>query len=47
MLQKGIKGRKCYAIHMYAKANNKYMKDHDPSKESSLITYWDVSNLEI
>lgn len=47
MLQKGIKGRKCHAIHIYAKATNKYMKDYDPSKESSLITYWDVRNLEM
>ena len=29
----------------YAKANNKYMKDYDKSKESSCLKYWDVNNL--
>ena len=27
ILEKGIKGAICHAIHRYAKANNKYMKD--------------------
>ena len=31
-----IAGGICYAIHWYAKANNKYMKDYDKNKESSL-----------
>ena len=25
MVEKGIRGRVCHAIHHYAKANNKYM----------------------
>ena len=27
MVEKGIKGGRCNAIHRYAKANNKYMKN--------------------
>ena len=39
MVKKGIKGIMCHAIHRYAKANNKYMKDQDPSTESSFPIY--------
>ena len=39
MVKKGIKGIMCHAIHRYAKANNKYMKDKDPSTESSFLVY--------
>ena len=34
MIEKGIIGEICRAIHRYAKANNKYMKDYDNNKES-------------
>ena len=34
MVKKGIRGGICHAIHRYAKANNKYMKDYDKNKES-------------
>ena len=37
MVEKGIKGGICHSIHRYAKANNKYMKDYDKSKESSYL----------
>ena len=33
IVKKGIRGAICHAIHMYAKASNKYMKDHDKNKE--------------
>ena len=45
MIQKGIRGRICQAIHRYAKANNKYIKDYDKNKESSCLKYWDVNNV--
>ena len=33
MVQKGIRGGTCHSIYQYTKANNKYMKDYDKSKE--------------
>ena len=45
MGEKGIRGWICHAIYWYAKANSKYTKDHDQSKESSYLKYWDVNNL--
>ena len=34
MVEKSIRGRICHSIYRYAKANNKYMRDYDKSKES-------------
>ena len=45
MVKKGTRGGICHAIHKYAKANNKYMKNYDKSKESSYIQYLDANNL--
>ena len=45
MLEKGITGGICHALHRYAKSNNKYMRDYDKNKESSYLKYWDVNKL--
>ena len=34
MVEEGIRGGMCHAVHRYAKANNKYMKNYDEEKES-------------
>ena len=45
MVEKGIRGGICHAIHQYATANNEYMRKHSKDKESSYLTYWDANNL--
>ena len=45
MVEKGIRGGICHAIHRYAEANNKYMKNYDKNKDSSFLKYLDVNNL--
>ena len=45
MVEKGIRGGICHAIHQHAEANNKYMKNYDKNKESPYLKYWDVNNL--
>ena len=32
MVEKGIRGGICNAIHQYAKANHKYLKDYNKNK---------------
>ena len=44
MVEKRIRGGTCHAIHWYVKANNKYMKDYDKSKESTYLKYLHVNN---
>ena len=44
MVEKGIRSEICHAIHPYAKANKKHMKDYN-SKDSSYLKYWDVNSL--
>ena len=39
MVEKGIRGGMCHAIHHCTKANKKYMKDYDKNKESSYLKY--------
>ena len=39
MVEKGIRGGICHSINRYAKANNKYIKDHYKNKESPNLEY--------
>ena len=45
MIEEVIRGGICHAVHRYAKANSKYMKNYDKSKESSYIQYLYTNNL--
>ena len=45
MIKEGIRGGIFHTVHRYAKANNKYIKNYDKSKESSYIQYLDANNL--
>ena len=38
--EKGIRKGICLSIKRSAKANYKYVKDHDKNKESSYLKYW-------
>ena len=42
---KGIRGGMCNAVCKYVKANNKYMKNYDKTKESIFLMYVDANNL--
>ena len=44
MFEKGTRGRICQAIHRYAKANNKYMKNYNKDVISCQM-YLDANNL--
>ena len=45
MFEKEIRSGICHAIHRYAKANNKNIKNYDKNKESSYLFYLDANNL--
>ena len=45
MVEKGNRARICQAIHRYAKANNKYMKNYDKNTTLSYLVYLDANNL--
>ena len=38
-LDKGIRGGVSMCVTRYANANNKYMKNYDPKKQSNFILY--------
>ena len=45
IVEKGIRGGICCAIHRYAASNNKYMKVYIKHYESSYIMYLDANIL--
>ena len=45
MVEEGTRGGMCHAVHRYAKANNKYMKNYDKDKKSSFREYLGANNL--
>ena len=45
MFERGIRGGITHISKRYAEANNKYMKNYDPKKESTFIQYLDANNL--
>ena len=45
MYEEGTRGRMCQAKHRYAKANNKYMKNHDKNKKPTYLERLDANNL--
>ena len=44
-IEKGLRGRISYTAKTYAEANNKYMKNDDPTKPSKYIRYLDMNDL--
>ena len=45
MVEEGIRGGICHAIHRFAKANNKYMNNYNKNEESLYIQNLDANNL--
>ena len=45
MAEKGTRSGICQAIHRYAKANNRYMKNYDKNTTSPYLMYLDPNNL--
>ena len=42
MEEKGIRRGTYDALHQYAQASNKHIKDYDKNKESSCLKYWKI-----
>ena len=45
LVEKVTRGGICQAIHRYAKANNKYMKNYEKNIKSLYLMYLDANNL--
>ena len=44
-VEKGMRGGISYIAKRYAKANNKFVKGYDKSKQSIFLMYWDANGL--
>ena len=44
-IEKGLREGISYIAKRYSEANNKYMKNYDPTKPSKYIEYLDLNNL--
>ena len=44
-IEKGLREGTSYITKRYAKANNKYKNDYDPTKPSTFISYLDMNSL--
>ena len=44
-IEKRLRGGICYISKRYSKANNKYLNDYDPKKESIFLTCLDMNSL--
>ena len=45
LFEKGIRSGMCNAVCKYVKANNKYMRNYDKTKESIFLVYVDANKL--
>ena len=46
-IEKRLRGRISYIAKRHSKANNKYMKNHDPTKPSKFISDLGMNNLYV
>ena len=44
IIEAGIRDGMCQSVHVYTKANNKYMKNYDKSIKASYLMYLDAKN---
>ena len=45
MVEKGIRGGICHAMHRYAKTNNRYTKNYNKDEEELFLEYLDANSL--
>ena len=43
-IEKGLRGGISYIAKRHSKANNKYIKNYDPTKPSEYVSYLDMNN---
>ena len=44
-IEKVLRGGISYIDKRYSEANNKYLKNYDPTKPSKYVSYLDINNL--